>query len=155
MANSRLKNISVLIVDDQALIRKLVHNILTVFGFDLITIAKSGREAIDLLNQQSFDLIITDWRMGDLDGIDILRYVRNSPNSLSPNTPIIFLTGNAEFSDVSTARDAGVNEYLIKPFSASELISRIRSVIERPRSFVHAPGYRGPDRRRRMVPLPG
>ncbi len=152
MPTNGLKNVRILIADDQRLIRKLVLNILESFGFQDITVSQSGSEAIELLRQQEFDLIITDWRMGDLDGIDVLRHVRNS--SHAPNTPIIFLTGNAEFGDVAEARDAGVNEYLIKPFTAKELINRVRSVIERPRSFVMAPTYRGPDRRRRVAPPP-
>jgi CheY-like chemotaxis protein len=154
MVTSPLKDIQLLVVDDQKLIRKLVFNILTAWGFQEIKLAKSGQEAIDFLKQQAFDLIITDWRMAEPNGLDLLRFVRTSPDSLSPNIPVIFLTGNAEYADVSMARDTGVTEYLIKPFSAAELINRVRSVIERPRSFVKAPTYRGPDRRRRPGPAP-
>ena len=155
MANARLKDVEILIVDDQKMIQRLVHAILTTFGFRSITVGNSGRQGIEILKRRSFDLIITDWRMGDLDGIDILRFVRNSPQSLSPNTPIIFLTGNTEYRDIAEARDAGVNEYLSKPFSAEELIGRIRSVIERPRSFIISPTYRGPDRRHATSVPPG
>jgi DNA-binding response OmpR family regulator len=153
-ASNPLRNVRILIVDDQFLIRKLVSSILDSWGFTDVTIRSSGREAIDCASQQNFDLVITDWRMRDLGGIDFLRFMRESRDPVKARTPIIFLTGNAEISDVKTARDAGVNEYLIKPFTASELMNRVRTIIERPRSFVKAPTYRGPDRRRRPGEAP-
>lgn len=151
---SHLQSISVLIADDEKMIQRLVYDVLTQLGFRKITVASSGRQAIEQLRQQSFDFVITDWRMKDMEGIDIIRFVRTSPDSPNPRMPIIMLTGNTEAHYVFTARDAGVNEYLIKPFTADQLVRRIRSIIEKPRSFVEAPGYKGPDRRHREVDPP-
>ena len=150
-----LSRIRILVVDDQALIRKLVAKMLHSWGFSNVTICTDGCDAIEVSSQQVFDLIISDWRMGEIDGIDVLRAIRNSTDPVIARTPFIFLTGNAELGNVETARDAGMNEYLIKPFTAAELMRRVRSVIESPRSFVKAPGYREPDRRRRQAGPPG
>ena len=149
MPENPLRKVRVLIVDDQALIRKLVSHMLQSWGFTDVMICTSGREALETVLRQPVDLIISDWRMGEMNGIDLLRAIRESLDATVSRIPFIFLTGNAELSDVQAARDAGMNEYLIKPFTAAELMRRIRSVIENPRSFVKAPGYRGPDRRRR------
>jgi two-component system, chemotaxis family, chemotaxis protein CheY len=149
VADNQLKNIKVLIVDDEKLIQRLVYDVLVELGFRLITIASSGRQAIRLASAQAFDFIISDWRMGDLDGIDLIEYLRTSPDSPNPRIPIILLTGNTEAHYVLRARDAGVNEYLIKPFAADQLVRRIRAIIEKPKGFIEAPNYRGPDRRHR------
>lgn len=151
MRQPQLENFSILIVDDAAMIRKLVGNVLSSLGFTDITEAASGREAINLLAHNKFDFIITDWRMDDLDGIEIVRHVRGRRS----NIPIIMLTGNTEASYVKAAISAGVNGYLLKPFSAEQLVKRIRSIIEVPRDFVISGKYTGPDRRRSNTAPPG
>jgi len=147
-----LATISVLVVDDEKLIAKLVRDVLTKLGFSAITTATSGREAIDLFRRKPFDMIITDWRMDDMDGMDLIRFVRHSSRSPNPRVPILLLTGNTEKKEVLFARDTGVTEYLIKPFSARQLVDRIKFVIEKPRSFVDSRDFRGPDRRRQSKP---
>jgi CheY-like chemotaxis protein len=154
MAENPLRKVRVLIVDDQPLMRKLVSQMLHGWGFTDVTITSSGREALEHILRQPVDLIISDWRMGEMNGIELLGAIRDSRDPVVSRIPFIFLTGNAELSDVQTARDTGMNEYLIKPFTAAELMRRVRSVIESPRSFVKAPAYRGPDRRRRAVAPP-
>ena len=155
MQNHQLGKLKVLTVDDEKTILKLVNDVLTSLGFTDIVIARSGRKAIELLSQQKFDFIITDWRMPDLDGIDIVRFARTSPESLYQMIPIIMLTGNTEAHEVIIARNAGIDGYLIKPFSAVQLVKRIRTIIEHPREFVVSPNYTGPDRRHRTEPPPG
>jgi DNA-binding response OmpR family regulator len=73
--------------------------------------------------------------------------MRSDPRSMNTRTPIIMLTGNTEAHFVREALDAGINAYLIKPFSARTLATRIRALIERPRAFVASSRFRGPDRR--------
>jgi two-component system, chemotaxis family, chemotaxis protein CheY len=147
MQNNNLHNLKILIADDEPLIQKLVHDVLVSLGFTNTTIVNSGHKAINLIEKGGFDFIITDWRMDDLDGIDIVNYVRGSHLPPLCNMPIIMLTGNTEASYVKTAINAGVNGYVIKPFSAEQLVGRIRAVIERPRDFVISKNYTGPDRR--------
>ncbi len=149
-----LPNLSILIVDDERLIQNLVYGVLSSLGFTNITVASSGRKALDKISTNKFDFIITDWRMEDLDGIDVVHHIRKSQKPPLCNTPIIMLTGNTEAHHVKTAISAGVNGYLIKPFSAEQLVKRIRTVIEDPRDFVMSRNFTGPDRRHVNQPPP-
>lgn len=153
MASSRLSDIKILLVDDEKQIVRLVTDVLTHLGFDSITTASTGAQAAELLRRTRYDFMITDWRMPEMQGIDLIRFVRTSPECKCPRMPVIMLSGNTEAHYILTARDAGVNEYVIKPFSANDLVRRIRAIIETPRSYVEAPRYRGPNRRWHDVPL--
>ena len=155
MSDNQLSLLRVLIVDDEKTIQRLVLDVLLSLGFKDITTANSGRQAIELVSNNDFDFIITDWFMADMDGIDLVRFIRKSPESCCPSMPIIMLTGNTELHDVKTAVDTGIDAYLIKPFSAAQLVQRIRRIIEHPRPFVLAPKYRGPDRRHTPRTPPG
>jgi two-component system chemotaxis response regulator CheY len=154
MPNNQLKAFKVLIVDDEKTIQTLVLSVLQNMGFKDITSANSGRQAIELVKAHKFDFIITDWRMGDLDGPDLIRFVRTAPECIQPAIPIIMLTGNTEAHYVKAALTFGINGYLLKPFAADQLARRIRAVIENPLQFVIAPTYRGPNRRRTNKGLP-
>jgi len=154
MHTDKLRNFKVLIVDDEHMIQNLVHGVLTSLGFSNISIANSGRKAQSLIAKNDFDFIITDWRMDDLDGIDIINFVRGTKKPPLCNTPIIMLTGNTEAYYVKAAIDAGVTSYLIKPFTAEQLVKRIRAVIESPRDFIISRNYTGPDRRHIAHPPP-
>jgi two-component system chemotaxis response regulator CheY len=146
---SRLAGINVLIADPDAMIADLVRAVLKTVGFTNVRIVRSGTEALQILNSEKIDLMITDWRMDKIDGVSLMRYLRASPQSPNRFLPIIMLTGRAEVRDVQEARDAGVTEYVVKPFAARTLFERIVQVIDNPRSFILAKGYKGPDRRRR------
>ncbi len=152
MTAGQLSSINILLVDDEKQILKLVSDVLRHLGFSEITIAHNGRDAVEQISQKRFDFIITDWRMPDMEGIDLVRFVRRSPLCKMPRIPIIMLTGNSEAPYILRARDEGVTEYMIKPFSAHELVKRIRSIIEKPRSFIDSPRYKGPNRRWHDVP---
>jgi DNA-binding response OmpR family regulator len=154
MSFNKLHGFSILVVDDEPLIQNLVRTVLSSLGFTNVTVAGSGRKAQDLIDRNVFDIIITDWRMDDLDGIDIINFVRKSKNVPLRKTPIIMLTGNTEDYYVKAAIDAGVNAYLLKPFTAGELVKRLRSVIENPRDFVISTSFTGPDRRHANQPPP-
>lgn len=90
--------------------------------------------------------------MKPMDGISFTRIVRNDPASPNPYVPVILMTGFSEKRRVLQARDAGVTEFLVKPFNAHDLYKRIVQVIERPRQFVRAEDFFGPDRRRKKTP---
>lgn len=151
---SQLAKINVLIVDDDAQMNKVVRDVLEGLGFEKILIAKDGSAALRTLKQRNVDLVITDWQMEPLDGIDFVRYIRTSPDSPSRYLPIIMLTGRAEREHVELARDVGVTEFVVKPFSVNTLVERLIQLIENPRSFIITKDFKGPDRRRRMGPLP-
>jgi DNA-binding response OmpR family regulator len=154
MADARLRKIHILLVEDDRMMQKLVRSMLEVVGFNHIHIADDGTAGIDHMRQQEMDIIICDWKMQPMDGLSFVNFIRNSEDSPNRYVPIIMLTGRGEQVDVERARDAGVTEYLVKPFSVNSLFERLKQVIENPRDFVLSPNYRGPDRRRKNLPPP-
>ena len=152
MNETYLKNVTFLIVDDVAFTRTMIRRVLSSLNAGEIRDAKSGEEAIEILESFDPDIIIADWEMAPMDGIGFVKQVRESDNATVRLLPIIMLSGHSEMSRVAAARDAGVNEFVIKPFSAASLFGRIEAVIERPRKFVKTGDFFGPDRRRHSVP---
>ncbi len=152
---ARLSKVEVLIADPDTRVASLIRDVLKYIGFERIHFAQDGQEALDFIKRNEVDLLITDWQMSPMDGIRLVHYLRSSPDSPYPYLPIIMLTGKAERNDVEIARDVGVTEFLVKPFSAKSLFERLVMVIENPRSFIVASQYRGPDRRRRTDIPPG
>ena len=116
---------------------------------------KEGSKAYAELRHFPADIVITDWEMEPLDGIDFTRMVRTAPDSPNPFVPIIMLTAHSSMERVIQARDSGVNEFLTKPVTARGLYTRISTVIESPRQFVRASEYFGPDRRRTVKEFMG
>lgn len=155
MAVDYLKEISFLIVEDQDFLRKLVRQVLDVFGAEKFTEAANGEEAWKTFRENPADVVLTDWKMPGMDGIELTRLIRNDSDSPNPYTPVIMMTAANRRRDVLAARDAGVTEYIIKPVSANAIVSRVEAVIERPRRFVKVGGYFGPDRRRQTKPFQG
>ncbi len=144
-----LSRVSVLVVDDNAHMRRIVKEILRSLGVAAISEAQDGADALKAMRGMPPDLVIVDLDMRPLDGLEFTRLVRTADDSPDPFVPIIMLTGHTEAYNVAQARDAGVNEVLAKPVSVKGLYGRIRTVVERPRQHVRARAYAGPDRRRR------
>jgi two-component system, chemotaxis family, chemotaxis protein CheY len=111
-------------------------------------------EAFKIFQEESVDLILSDWAPG-LDGITFINRVRRDIESPDPYVPIIMVTGNTELHHIYQARDAGMTEFLAKPISANLIYARIRSVIERHWIFIQSGDFFGPDRRRRRVGFKG
>jgi len=152
MSDYNLSRLNFLIVDDNKHMRALVKSILHALGVKNVVEASDGADAFKELRHFPADVIICDWNMSPLDGLDFVRMVRTGSDSPNPFVPIIMLTGHTEMNRVMEARDSGVHEFLAKPISAKKLYTRIRSIIENPRSFVRAGLYFGPDRRRTVNP---
>ncbi|MEE8393613.1 MAG: response regulator [Rhodospirillales bacterium] len=155
MTDYNLERLNFLMVDDNKHMRGLVKTILNALGVRNVIEASDGADAFKELRHFPADIIIVDWNMDPLDGLDFTRMVRTAADSPNPFVPIIMLTGHTEMNRVVEARDAGVHEFLAKPISAKGLYSRIRSIIERPRPFIRTKGfnsYFGPDRRRQQMP---
>lgn len=151
MWNTYLENVRVLVVDDQDFIRSLLRHILGVLGCKQISDAQNGEIAWDIMLDNPPDLLIADWEMQPMDGIELVGKVRNDKNSPDRFMPIIMLTAHSERPRIIAARDSGVNEFVMKPISAKTLFSRLNAVIEHPRRFVRTSEYFGPDRRRKKV----
>lgn len=155
MADDYLKNVSILIVDDQDFICRLVREVLHVIGASQMYLFTDPKEAWAEFKVRPVDIVILDWKMGPPDGVELTRLIRKSEESPNPLVPIIMVTGYGEMSRVLKARDAGVTEYIIKPISPKALYSLIEAVIERPRRFVRIGEFFGPDRRRHVVEYEG
>lgn len=145
----RLDKVSVLIAEDDKITLKLLRDVLLHLGFKDLEFVEDGSAAIDVMRRKEIDLVICDWKMRPMDGLEFVKFIRNSPDSPDRFVPVIMLTGRAEVASVMEARDVGVTEYLIKPFSVKALCERIIEVVENPRDFVIANAYKGPDRRRK------
>ena len=149
----RLRKFSILVVDDDKLMQRLISDVLGKLGFGRIQKTGDGEQALLMLKAAPFDFVICDWRMPGMSGLEFVRHVRAADAPYS-SIPVIMLTGNAEAEQVSAARDAGINEYLIKPFTVKSLCQRIEEIIEKPREYVVSSGYKGPSQRRRALPPP-
>jgi len=150
--------ICVMVVDDNAFVRRLLVSTLGNFGLRKIIAEESSASAIERLKLSKtdpvdaglgeVDLIMSDYLMPGVDGNLFLRWVRTGDGVPDRFVPFIMVSGAADKHVVAEARDAGVTEFLAKPFSAASVADRILAVINNPRPFVLARGYFGPDRRR-------
>jgi len=148
-SKSKLNAINILIADPDERITKVLADTLKAMGFGKVVEVRNGDAALALLAKENFDLLITDWQMRPTDGITLIGHLRRAPDSPNRTLPIIMLTGRAEAVDVEAARDNGVTEFIVKPFTARSIYKRIEQIIDRPRGFVIAPGFIGHDRRRK------
>jgi CheY-like chemotaxis protein len=145
---SPLGKLSFLVVDDNVNMIQIVKAVLKSFGVEHIYDACGVAEGLAMVRHHAIDIVILDYKLGPMDGIDFIRVVRNADDSPEPCLPIIMLTAYTEETRVREARDAGVTEFCCKPVTAAELYRKIAEVIERPRDFIRTPDYFGPDRRR-------
>ncbi len=139
----------ILIAEDSKPMLYLLKSVLQSFGVGNIITALDGEEAFAKLCQTNPDLVITDWMMQPCDGVELSRKIRNNPKSPNQYVPIILMTGFTEKKRVISARDAGITEFLAKPFNARDLYKRIYRIIEHPRQFIRCENFFGPDRRRK------
>lgn len=147
-----LQSLNILLVDDNQHMRAITSAILQSAGIRKIREVPDGAAALEALRDHPVDLAIVDFNMMPLDGVEFTRMVRNSPDSANPYLPIIMMTGHSEKHRVVEARDAGVTEFVVKPITAKAVFDRIQAVIVRPRPFIKAATYFGPDRRRQTSP---
>jgi CheY-like chemotaxis protein len=148
-----LKALRLLIVDDNRHAAEIVKSILASVGAQEISDAGTAERAFKLMREEPFDVIIVDQNLGKGDeGIQLAHRIRNDPGSPNPYIPILMLTGYTEQRRVKAARDAGVTEFLSKPFTITGLLRRMEALIHHPRPFVRSEDYFGPDRRRKPDP---
>jgi len=155
MNEDAFTDISILIVDGDRKFQFLLMDILETFGFKDMESVSTGDEALEKITKKYFDLIITEWDVLPMGGIELTKRVRTDKGMPDPMVPIIMISSRADRLNIQEARDAGVNEFLAKPFSVSALRDRMISVIEEPREFVISKNFIGPSRRRRTAQPPG
>ena len=151
MSGGAFEHLKALIVEDNQHMRTLLRSLLNALGITTVFESTNGEDAFVMLRDKQPDLILSDLSMKPMDGIEFVREVRMSKASPNPYIPIIMVTGHTERHRVEAARDAGVTELLAKPITAGSLFQRIGEIVDRPRAFVKAPNYFGPDRRRHAV----
>lgn len=123
------KNMKVLVVDDFSTMRRIVKNLLRDLGFTNIQEADDGSTALPMLQGGDFDFVVTDWNMPGMQGIDLLKAIR-ADSSLS-HIPVLLITAEAKKEQIVMAAQAGVNGYIVKPFTAATLKTKLDKIFER------------------------
>jgi len=121
------KNMNVLIVDDYKTMLRIVRNLLKQLGFNNVEEATDGSMALQMLRVGSFGLVISDWNMEPMTGLQLLREVRADPKI--KDTPFIMVTAESKTENVFAAKEAGVSNYIVKPFNAETLKTKMSSVL--------------------------
>ena len=147
-----LARVRIMVVDDNVHMINIVKTILRGYGATQIFEARDATEGFHRLKHDAIDIVIVDYMMEVLDGVEFIQLVRNSSDSPNRFVPMIMLTAHSERSRVIAARDVGVNEFCCKPVTATELYNKVAAIVNHPRPFIKAPSYFGPDRRRRNDP---
>ncbi|HEY4252060.1 MAG TPA: chemotaxis response regulator CheY [Roseomonas sp.] len=121
------KSINVLIVDDYRTMLRIIRNLLKQLEFDNVDEATDGQEALSKLRAGNFGLVISDWNMAPMTGLDLLKEVRADQRLRS--TPFIMITAESKTENVIAAKAAGVSNYIVKPFNAETLREKIEKVL--------------------------
>ena len=120
-------NMNVLIVDDYKTMLRIIENLLKQLGFKNIHQATDGSSALKLLHEMPFGLVISDWNMQPMTGLQLLKEVRADDRLKA--TPFIMITAESKTENVVAAKEAGVNNYIVKPFNAETLKQKIVAVL--------------------------
>lgn len=141
----------ILVIEDHPPTATTIQTILGALGFTKVTVAINMAAAIEALKQSAFDLILCDFQLGIVNGLMLVRMIRQADGLANPNIPIVMITAHADSERVAEALNAGVDDFLVKPVQPDTLARCIGTLLERPRSFVKSKDYAGPDRRRRTT----
>lgn len=123
------KQIKIMIVDDFATMRKVIRNLLKQLGYENIAEAEDGVVALRTLRSQKIDLVVSDWNMPNMTGLELLKAVRADEELKA--TPFLMVTAEALQDNVIAAVKAGVNNYIVKPFTAEVLNEKIVKILEK------------------------
>lgn len=122
-------NIKILIVDDFSTMRRIIKNLLRDIGFNNTDEAEDGNAALTKLRNSDFDFVVTDWNMPNMPGIDLLRNIRADANL--NKLPVLMVTAESKRENIIEAAEAGVNGYIVKPFTAVTLKEKLDKIFER------------------------
>ena len=123
------KNMKILVVDDFSTMRRIIKNLLRDLGFTNVSEADDGLTALPMLQNGDYDFVVTDWNMPGMQGIDLLREIRKD-DSLK-HMPVMMVTAEAKKEQIVAAAQAGVNGYIVKPFTAATLKGKLEKIFER------------------------
>ena len=122
------KEMNILIVDDYNTMLRIIKNLLKQLGFNNVDEAMDGSAALEKIKKKSYGLVISDWNMEPMTGLELLKEVRSSNDNYA-QVPFIMITAESKTENVVAAKQAGVNNYIVKPFNAETLRSKMVSVI--------------------------
>ena len=123
------KNMKILVVDDFSTMRRIIKNLLRDLGFTNVSEADDGSTALPMLQNGDFDFVVTDWNMPGMQGIDLLRAIRSDDNL--KHLPVLMVTAEAKKEQIVAAAQAGVNGYVVKPFTAATLKEKLDKIFQR------------------------
>jgi two-component system, chemotaxis family, chemotaxis protein CheY len=151
----QLRDARFLVVDDHQPMREILKSLLFGLGARQVHEARDAAQAFELLRFAPFDILLTDYDMAGGTGVELAGKLRGTQGNPNRRIPIVMITGRAEGPVILAARDAGIDEYLIKPLTAVALVQKVDAALNRRRPFVETASYIGPDRRRRAMEFPG
>jgi len=122
------KNMNVLIVDDYSTMLRIIKNLLKQLGFNNVDEATDGTMALEKVKIKQYGLVISDWNMEPMTGLQLLKEIRGSGEAYA-NVPFIMVTAESKTENVVAAKQAGVNNYIVKPFNAETLKTKMSSVL--------------------------
>jgi DNA-binding response OmpR family regulator len=146
---SRFEDLSLLVVDEDRGYAGILIQELRAIGLTRAMRAKSPKDALQAMHASPVDVVITEWYP------QFVAFLRDADKHPNPRIPILVVTEHVQASEVIAARDAGVNEIMVKPVSTEILAAHIRDAVDGRRPFINAPGFNGPDRRRRTAEFKG
>lgn len=123
------KNMSILVVDDFPTMRRIVRSLLKELGYTNVEEAEDGQEALHKLRNGNFDFVVSDWNMPNLDGLDMLKQIREDASLKS--LPVLMVTAEAKKENIIAAAQAGANGYVVKPFTAATLEEKLNKIFEK------------------------
>lgn len=123
------KNMKILVVDDFSTMRRIIKNLLRDLGLQNVSEADDGNTALPMLQNGEYDFVVTDWNMPGMQGIDLLRAIR--ADERLKHIPVLMVTAEAKREQIIEAAQAGVNGYIVKPFTAATLKEKLDKVFER------------------------
>lgn len=123
------KKMKILVVDDFSTMRRIIRNLLRELGYNNIVEADDGNTALPILQKGGIEFLITDWNMPGMSGLDLLKHVRADANL--KDLPVLMVTAEAKREQIMEAAQAGVNGYVVKPFTAATLREKIDKIFER------------------------
>ena len=119
---------NILVVDDFATMRRIISNVLLQLGYENITEAEDGARALEIITGEPVDFVITDWNMPQMSGLDLLKAIRGHENQAKQKIPVLMVTAESLQENIVAAAQAGVNNYIIKPFDAKTLADKIAKI---------------------------
>lgn len=121
-------DMNVLVVDDAATMRRIVRSLLRELGLKNVREAEDGQMALEDLKRQKADLVVSDWSMPKMNGIELLRAIRQ--DEVLKDTPVLMVTAEAKKESIMEAVQAGVNNYIVKPFNAKTLEEKLSKIFK-------------------------